>query len=124
MVCSECRCDPIDCESIDVDRLLLLDGGSDDHCTKPSFGEGNLLEPTGTKLRGAQKNSISLECQRNVPMLMGEMAPGNATFQIGQFSRNFLSVGKLYDTDFNLVVSKRLGCYMGRYCETTSVHRL
>eukprot|EP00971_Amphidinium_carterae_P349995 6491333-Amphidinium_carterae.1 len=49
-------------------------------------------------------------------MFNKELQPfrASATFQVGGVARNIFSVGKLHDEDFDIVISKRLGTYVGK----------
>eukprot|EP00971_Amphidinium_carterae_P062430 1235540-Amphidinium_carterae.3 len=86
--CCESSCGPMADEE---NELLILDGGSDEHCEPPSK----------VKLRDAQHHCIPLDGERRVGLALEGGGSGAATVQIGNFARNLLSVGKV-DNEFEL----------------------
>ena len=66
---------------------------------------------------------MQLDGSRKVPFVIHQepgkaagLLPAQSVFQTGPKVRtNLLSVGKLYDGDYDVVISKRMGAYMGRY---------
>ena len=103
-----------DCAKNVDSTFVLLDGGSDDHCARPSFGEGLPLEETDVRLRDAQKTRIPLSGARTVPMAIDGVIPALSKFQIGPFAQNLFSTGKLYDGGLDIVMSQRHGCFVGK----------
>jgi len=105
-----------DCDAMaGGEDILLLDGGSDAHVATAEFGKHLPLSETAMRLRNVEQGSMVLDGQRDIPMVLGDIIPAQANFQVSpKTKRSLLSVGILYDGDYDLVVSKRWGTYLGR----------
>ena len=100
--------------SIETD-VVILDGGSDAHVAPSAFGEQLPLEPSTSRLRDVQAARITLEGARKIPMVLAGTIAATTKFDISpSVTRPLWSVGKLYDSDFGLVISKRFGTYLGK----------
>ena len=95
------------------DEWLMLDGGSDEHCARPSFVEGHPLASTSVKLLSATRQKVELDGECEVPYVLGDKAVVTSRFQVGPFSRNLLSTGKVFDAGFDIVYSHDKGCFVG-----------
>ena len=97
-------------------RYVMLDSGADEHCCDRKFGLETQLSSSKAKLRDIQKHEIKLDGERrNIPMLLGSgknSIAAAATMQVGGFSRNLFSVGRLYDQGLDIVLSHENGCYI------------
>ena len=95
------------------ETYILIDGGSDEHCCTEEFGKHFATEPSDAQLRDAQGHRIPILGERTVHLdINGGSA--KATFQVGPFSKNILSAGKLLDKCYDVVLSKQHGCYLGK----------
>jgi len=106
----------------DVETFVMLDGGSDEHCCRADFTGRSELRPSDTLLRDAQKHRIPVAGQATVPMMLGNTVTALTNFQVGPFSRNLFSTGKLFDAGFDIIYSHELGCYVkkgGRQVDMT-----
>ena len=96
------------------ERFLLLDGGSDEHCATRAFAPEIPLEPTTTRLRDAQRTRIPLDGCKEVQFLIDDLFNAKARFQIGNFSKDLLSTGKVHDAGFDVIMSRKHGCFIGK----------
>eukprot|EP00971_Amphidinium_carterae_P350904 6491802-Amphidinium_carterae.1 len=93
-------------QSMNNEVILVLDGGSDEHCSRRDFALHAPLLPSKTRLQDAQENKIPVDGERTVNFsLVDESNLGlevmcKATFQVGNFGKNLLSVGKLRKQGF------------------------
>ena len=107
------------------ETCILIDGGSDEHCCTEEFGRHFATEPSDAQLRDAQGHRIPIIGEKTVHMEING-GSAQATFQVGPFSKNILSAGKLLDKGYDVVLSKRHGCYLGKaspgsYCRVDLV---
>jgi hypothetical protein len=135
---SVCMCatneDSVICTAVEQRTFLMLDGGADEHCCRRDFIPPNIqLAPTNTKLRDVQMNPLRIDGTAETPFVVakdpsepdGELLRTRADFITGpSIQRNLLSVGKLYDGGFDIVISKRLGTYMGKMQESGNYERM
>ena len=117
---SVCMCatneDSVICTAVEQRTFLMLDGGADEHCCRRDFIPPNIqLAPASTKLRDVQMNPLRIDGTAETPFVVakdpsepdGELLRTRADFITGpSIQRNLLSVGKLYDGGFDIVISK------------------
>ena len=89
--CLACENETLEVESPETDEFVMLDGGADEHCCKPTFAPSAEVKPTDMSLRDVQKRQIPLHGQKLVPMIIGDGDQSMAArgkMQVGDFSKN------------------------------------
>eukprot|EP00971_Amphidinium_carterae_P190885 3787957-Amphidinium_carterae.1 len=90
------------------EAILVLDGGSDEHCCRRDFALHVPLMSSRVRLQDAQENSIPVDGERIVSFSLVDETDFvvdvmcKATFQVGNFGKNLLSVGKLRRQGFTV----------------------
>jgi len=97
---------------------FMVDSGSDAHMCRRDFASNIMMEPPTVKVRDVQKQRIELDGSRKVPFVWqsesGNYEPAIARFSAGEHvGKHILSAGLLYDADYDVVISKRFGVYLG-----------